>query len=55
MSCLMNITGLSDIQGLELASDVMSPLVFLKLKKSTGSVKSDLQLLQDLADCVSLL
>lgn len=45
-------TGLSDIQGLELASDVMSPLVFLKLKKSTGSVKSDLQLLQDLADCV---
>ncbi|CAH1432824.1 unnamed protein product [Lactuca virosa] len=45
-------TGLSDIQGLELASDVMSPLVFLKLKKSTGSVKSDLQLLEDLADCV---
>ncbi|KAJ0918301.1 putative serine C-palmitoyltransferase [Helianthus annuus] len=30
----------------------MSPLVFLRLKKSTGSVKSDLQLLEDLADRV---
>lgn len=45
-------TGLSEIQGLELASDIMSPLVFLRLKKSTGSVKSDLQLLEDIADRV---
>ncbi|KAI3801826.1 hypothetical protein L1987_29943 [Smallanthus sonchifolius] len=43
-------TGLLGIQGLELASDIMSPLVFLRLKKSTGSLKSDLQLLEDLAD-----
>ncbi|KAJ0788598.1 putative serine C-palmitoyltransferase [Helianthus annuus] len=45
-------TGLLGIQGLELANDIMSPLVFLRLKKSTGSVKSDLQLLEDLADRV---
>ncbi|XP_024966200.1 long chain base biosynthesis protein 1-like isoform X2 [Cynara cardunculus var. scolymus] len=44
--------GLSGIPGLELASDFMSPLVFLKLQKPTGSLKSDLQLLEDLADRV---
>lgn len=48
------IAGLLEIQGLELASDIMSPLVFLRLKKSTGSLKSDLQLLEDLADKVSV-
>ncbi|KAI7749750.1 hypothetical protein M8C21_015605 [Ambrosia artemisiifolia] len=45
-------TGLLGIKGLELANDIMSPLVFLRLKKSTGSLKSDLQLLEDLADRV---
>lgn len=45
-------TGLLGIQGLELASDIMSPLVFLRLKKSTGSMNSDLHLLEDLADRV---
>ncbi|XP_076910012.1 long chain base biosynthesis protein 1-like [Bidens hawaiensis] len=45
-------TGLSGIQGLEIASDILSPIVFLVLKKSTGSVKSDLQLLQNIADKV---
>ncbi|KAI3790288.1 hypothetical protein L2E82_03227 [Cichorium intybus] len=43
---------LSEIQGLKLASDVLSPIVFLVLKKSTGSMKSDLQLLEDVADRV---
>nr|GFB15037.1 long chain base biosynthesis protein 1-like [Tanacetum cinerariifolium] len=45
-------TGLKGIQGLELASDILSPIVFLALKKSTGSLKSDLQLLEDLTDRV---
>ncbi|KAI3775441.1 hypothetical protein L1987_50017 [Smallanthus sonchifolius] len=45
-------TGLSGIQGLEIASDILSPIVFLVLKKSTGSLKSDLQLLQNIADQV---
>ncbi|KVH93801.1 Aminotransferase, class I/classII [Cynara cardunculus var. scolymus] len=43
-------TGLLGIQGLEIASDILSPIVFLILKKSTGSLKNDLQLLQDIAD-----
>ncbi|GMI93186.1 long-chain base1, EMBRYO DEFECTIVE 2779, FUMONISIN B1 RESISTANT 11 [Hibiscus trionum] len=42
--------GLSDIQGLSIASNPESPIVFLVLEKSTGSVKSDLQLLEDIAD-----
>ncbi|XP_035846551.1 long chain base biosynthesis protein 1b-like [Helianthus annuus] len=45
-------TGLLGIKGLELANDIMSPLVFLRLKNSTGSLKSDLQVLEDLADRV---
>ncbi|XP_071742241.1 long chain base biosynthesis protein 1 [Rutidosis leptorrhynchoides] len=45
-------TGLSGIQGLQITSDVLSPLVFLVLKKSTGSLKSDLWLLEDFADRV---
>lgn len=49
------IAGLSDIQGLEIASDIQSPIVFLRLKKSTGSSKSDLQLLEDVAARVSLI
>ncbi|KAJ6375922.1 hypothetical protein OIU77_000815 [Salix suchowensis] len=42
--------GLSNIQGLSLTSDPKSPIVFLKLEKSTGSTKDDLKLLQAIAD-----
>ncbi|KAK9031519.1 hypothetical protein V6N11_032894 [Hibiscus sabdariffa] len=42
--------GLSDIQGLSIASNPESPIVFLVLEKSTGSVKGDLQLLEDISD-----
>ncbi|XP_050366822.1 long chain base biosynthesis protein 1 isoform X2 [Argentina anserina] len=42
--------GLSGIMGLSLVSNPESPIVFLKLQKSTGSPKSDLQLLEDIAD-----
>ncbi|EOY26294.1 Long-chain base1 isoform 1 [Theobroma cacao] len=42
--------GLSDILGLSVASNPESPIVFLRLEKSTGSVKSDLQLLEEIAD-----
>ncbi|XP_074350937.1 long chain base biosynthesis protein 1-like [Apium graveolens] len=42
--------GLSDIHGLEIASHNQSPIVYLKLKKSTGSPKGDQQLLQDVVD-----
>ncbi|KAL8459643.1 hypothetical protein ACS0TY_036945 [Phlomoides rotata] len=44
--------GLSNIQGLEIVSDTLSPIVFLKLKNSTGSYKGDLQVLDDIADHV---
>lgn len=47
------VTGLQYIQGMEIASDPLSPIVFLRLKKSTGSSKSDLKLLEDIADRVS--
>ncbi|KAH6773242.1 long-chain base1 [Perilla frutescens var. hirtella] len=42
--------GLSNVQGLEIVSDPKSPIVFLKLKKSAGSLKADLQVLEDIAD-----
>ncbi|XP_042004666.1 long chain base biosynthesis protein 1-like isoform X2 [Salvia splendens] len=42
--------GLSDVQGLEIVSDPKSPIVFLKLKNSTGFSKDDLQVLEDLAN-----
>ncbi|KAF5932164.1 hypothetical protein HYC85_028335 [Camellia sinensis] len=38
--------GLSNIHGLKIVSDVKSPIVFLGLKNSTGSLKSDSQLLE---------
>ncbi|KAL6536026.1 serine palmitoyltransferase component [Orobanche hederae] len=44
------LKGLSDVQGLEIVSDSGSPVVFLKLKTFTGSLKGDLQVLQDIAD-----
>ncbi|KAF6136249.1 hypothetical protein GIB67_001658 [Kingdonia uniflora] len=46
------LRGLSDMHGLTIASNPLSPLVFLKLKKSSGFLKKDLQLLQDITDRV---
>ncbi|KAJ8441337.1 hypothetical protein Cgig2_024849 [Carnegiea gigantea] len=42
--------GLSSLQGLKIVSNPHSPIVFLKLKNFMGSLKSDLQLLEDIAD-----
>lgn len=42
--------GLSDVPGLSIASNPHSPVVYLRLKKSTGSLKDDLHLLEDIAD-----
>ncbi|XP_028112719.1 long chain base biosynthesis protein 1-like [Camellia sinensis] len=44
--------GLSDIRGLQLVSDVKSPIVFLRLKNSTGSLMCDSQLLEQIAEQV---
>ncbi|POO03437.1 Glycine dehydrogenase (decarboxylating) [Trema orientale] len=44
--------GLSGIAGLSIASNPDSPIVFLKLEKSTGSLKANMDLLQDIADRV---
>ncbi|KAF5935982.1 hypothetical protein HYC85_027111 [Camellia sinensis] len=44
--------GLSNIRGLKIVSDVKSPIVFLRLKNSTGSLKSDSQLLEHIAEQV---
>ncbi|CAL5345075.1 unnamed protein product [Camellia sinensis] len=44
--------GLSNIHGLKIVSDVKSPIVFLGLKNSTGSLKSDSQLLEHIAEQV---
>eukprot|EP00262_Sarcandra_glabra_P018105 TRINITY_DN6415_c0_g1_i2.p1 TRINITY_DN6415_c0_g1~~TRINITY_DN6415_c0_g1_i2.p1 ORF type:complete len:394 (+),score=67.90 TRINITY_DN6415_c0_g1_i2:404-1585(+) len=44
--------GLSDIRGLSITSNPQSPIIFLKLKKSTGSFKSDLKLLEDIVNRV---
>ncbi|KAG8368638.1 hypothetical protein BUALT_Bualt15G0066400 [Buddleja alternifolia] len=44
--------GLSDVEGLEIASDPQSPIVFLRLKKSLGSFKAELQVLEDIANHV---
>ncbi|KAJ4732256.1 Long chain base biosynthesis protein 1 [Rhynchospora pubera] len=40
---------LSDVPGLVLASHILSPIVFLKLKKSTGTGKTDIDLLDSIA------
>jgi serine palmitoyltransferase len=48
------IAGLSGTAGLEICSHVLSPIVFLKLKKSTGSLATDLDLLETIAELVSL-
>ena len=46
------IAGLSNIQGLSIASNPESPIVFLKLEMPTGSAKDDLKLLEAIADRV---
>lgn len=43
---------LSDVPGLTISSHPRSPIVFLKLKNSTGSFKSDMQLLDNIVDRV---
>uniref|UniRef100_A0A0E0H7M0 serine C-palmitoyltransferase n=1 Tax=Oryza nivara TaxID=4536 RepID=A0A0E0H7M0_ORYNI len=43
---------LSDIPGLEIASNILSPIVFLKLKTPTGSAVADLELLEIIAEKV---
>ncbi|KAK4277449.1 hypothetical protein QN277_015447 [Acacia crassicarpa] len=40
--------GLSNIKGLTIASNPESPIVYLRLEKSTGSTKNDLHLLEDI-------
>lgn len=42
--------GLSDLQGFEVASNPHSPIVFLKLANSMGSLDKDMQLLEDIVD-----
>ncbi|KAI9160709.1 hypothetical protein LWI28_010869 [Acer negundo] len=42
--------GLSDIRGLSIVSHIESPIVFVRLETSTGSIKNDLHLLEDIAD-----
>ncbi|PON61888.1 Glycine dehydrogenase (decarboxylating) [Parasponia andersonii] len=44
--------GLSGVPGLSIASNPESPIVFLKLEKSTGSSKADMDVLQEIADRV---
>lgn len=50
-----NNAGLSDIKGMSITSNLESPIVFLKLEKSSGSAKDDLLLLEEMADRVSSL
>ncbi|XP_055962462.1 long chain base biosynthesis protein 1 isoform X2 [Mercurialis annua] len=42
--------GLSNLHGLSIASNPESPIVFLRLEKSTGSLKGDIKILEDIAD-----
>lgn len=45
--------GLSKIKGFKVASNQESPIVYLRLEKSTGSMKDDMCLLEDIAERVS--
>uniref|UniRef100_A0ACD6ACG4 Uncharacterized protein n=1 Tax=Avena sativa TaxID=4498 RepID=A0ACD6ACG4_AVESA len=42
--------GLSGTPGLEICSHLLSPMVYLKLKKLTGSLAADLELLETIAE-----
>ncbi|CAL1367315.1 unnamed protein product [Linum trigynum] len=44
------LKGLSGIQGLTVTSSPESPIVFLKLEQSTGSIKGDMELLEEIAE-----
>jgi len=44
--------GLSEIPGFTIASHSDSPIVYLRLKKSTGSLNDDLRLLENIAERV---
>ncbi|CAJ1972716.1 unnamed protein product [Sphenostylis stenocarpa] len=44
--------GLSEIPGITIASNPESPIVYLRLEKSTGSMKDDLRLLENIAERV---
>ncbi|KAK4274669.1 hypothetical protein QN277_017859 [Acacia crassicarpa] len=44
--------GLSNITGLTIGSNPESPIVYLRLEKSTGSTKDDMSLLEDIANRV---
>ncbi|XP_020234163.1 long chain base biosynthesis protein 1 [Cajanus cajan] len=44
--------GLSKIPGITIASNPESPIVYLRLEKSTGSMKDDLNLLENIAERV---
>lgn len=44
--------GLSDVAGLSVTSNPLSPIVFLKLENSTGSFEKDQKLLDDIVDRV---
>lgn len=43
---------LSDVPGLTITSNPLSPIVFFKLKKSTGSLRNDLLLLENVVEKV---
>jgi hypothetical protein len=53
MTLCVQSAELLDIPGLEICSHVLSPIVFLKLKKSTGSSATDLDLLETIVERVS--
>lgn len=44
--------GLSKIPGITIASNPESPIVYLRLEKSRGSMKDDLHLLENIAERV---
>ncbi|KAE9586203.1 putative serine C-palmitoyltransferase [Lupinus albus] len=45
-------SGLSNITGFTIASNPESPIVYLRLEKSTGSTKDDLRLLENIAHLI---
>ncbi|KAF5938165.1 hypothetical protein HYC85_025671 [Camellia sinensis] len=52
LSLILAIAGLLNIHGLKIVSDMKYPIVFLRFKNSTGSLKSDSQLLGHIAEYV---
>jgi len=52
--CTLANAELSKISGITIASNPESPIVYLRLEKSTGSVKDDLRLLENIAERVRI-